>query len=147
MRAVGSGAGGASGRLVDRHGPDPVNLACLLGVLASAAVLLAGARGGPLGPAALVVGTLLLDVAMQFGMVASQARVYAVRPDALSRLKTAYMTCSYLGGSAGSWLGVRLWGRAGWWGVCALLAALAALALGRHLLAVRGKVEPAPLRQ
>ncbi|MET8625114.1 hypothetical protein ABZW30_15395 [Kitasatospora sp. NPDC004669] len=63
-----------AGRLVDRHGPDRVNLVCLLGVLASAAVLLPGARGGPSGLAALALGTLLLDVAMQCGMVASQAR-------------------------------------------------------------------------
>ncbi|MGW2376682.1 MFS transporter [Kitasatospora sp. NPDC001683] len=126
-----------AGRLVDRHGPDPVNLVCLLGALASAAVLLPGAAGGPLGLAALVLGTLLLDVAMQCGMVASQARVYAVRPEALGRLKTAYMTCAYLGGSAGSWLGVRIWVLAGWWGVCTLLALLATLALARHLLAAR----------
>ncbi|WBP84441.1 MFS transporter [Kitasatospora cathayae] len=126
-----------AGRLVDRHGPDPVNLVCLLGALASAAVLLPGAAGGPLGLAALVLGTLLLDVAMQCGMVASQARVYAVRPEALGRLKTAYMTCAYLGGSAGSWLGVRIWVLAGWWGVCTLLALLATLALARHLLATR----------
>ncbi|MET9254855.1 hypothetical protein [Streptomyces sp. NPDC003717] len=38
-----------AGRLVDRHGPDPVNLACLLGVLVSAVVLAVGARGGVLG--------------------------------------------------------------------------------------------------
>lgn len=126
-----------AGRLVDRHGPDPVNLVCLLGVFGSAPVLALGARGGPLGLAALVLGTLLLDVAMQCGMVAGQARAYAVRPDAPGRVKTAYMTCGYLGGSAGSWLGVRVWGRAGWWGVCALLALLAAVALGRHLSTVR----------
>ncbi|MBD3003605.1 MFS transporter [Streptomyces sp. 5-10] len=122
-----------AGRLVDRRGPDPVNLICLLGVLLSAAVLAAGALGGTPGLVALTVGTLLLDVAMQSGMVANQARVYALRPDARSRLNTAYMTCAYLGGSAGSWLGVRAWGRAGWWGVCALVALLTALALVRHL--------------
>ncbi|WP_413105064.1 MFS transporter [Streptomyces sp. Inha503] len=122
-----------AGRLVDRRGPDPVNLVCLLGVLLSAAVLALGALGGTPGLAALTVGTLLLDVAMQSGMVANQARVYALRPDARSRLNTAYMTCAYLGGSAGSWLGVRAWGRAGWWGVCALVAVLAVLALVRHL--------------
>ncbi|MEU9044946.1 MULTISPECIES: MFS transporter [unclassified Kitasatospora] len=127
-----------AGRLVDRHGPDPVNLVCLLGVLVSAAVLTAGGRGGPLGLAALTVGTLLLDVAMQCGMVASQTRVNALRPKARGRLRTAYMTCAYLGGSAGSWLGVRVWNRTGWWGVCTLLAALATLALARHLAAVRG---------
>ncbi len=121
-----------AGRLVDRRGPDPVNLVCLLGVLLSTAVLALGALGGTPGLAALTVGTLLLDVAMQSGMVANQARVYALRPDARSRLNTAYMTCAYLGGSAGSWLGVRAWGRAGWWGVCALVAVLAVLALVRH---------------
>jgi predicted MFS family arabinose efflux permease len=66
-------------------------------------------------------------------MVANQARVYALRPEARGRLNTAYMTCAYLGGSAGSWLGVRVWERAGWGGVCALVAFLAALALARHL--------------
>ncbi|WP_432589269.1 MFS transporter [Streptomyces sp. HD1123-B1] len=126
-----------AGRLVDRHGPDPVNLICLLGVLVAAAVLAVGARGGTTGLAALTLGTLLLDVAMQSGMVANQARVYALRPDARNRLNTAYMTCAYLGGSAGSWLGVRAWGRTGWAGVCVLVALLATVALIRHLLAPR----------
>ncbi|MFI9228082.1 MFS transporter [Streptomyces rimosus] len=124
------------GRLVDRFGPDPVNTVCLAAVPVSAAILAAGARGGALGLATLVLGTLLLDVAMQSGMVANQARVYALRPDARSRLNTAYMTCAYLGGSAGSWLGARVWSRAGWWGVCALAAGLAAVALVRHLRAL-----------
>ncbi|MEU9305412.1 MFS transporter [Streptomyces sp. NPDC048269] len=127
-----------AGRLVDRRGPDQVNLVCILGVLLSAAVLAPGAWGGAPGLAALVVGTLLLDVAMQSGMVANHARVYALRPDARSRLNTAYMTCAYLGGSAGSWGGVRVYGRAGWHGVCALVAVLAALALVRHLVALYG---------
>jgi len=128
-----------AGRLVDRHGPDPINLVCMLAVLVSAAVLAAGAAGGALGLTALVVGILLLDIAMQSGMVANQARVYALRPDARSRLNTAYMTCAYLGGSTGSWLGVHTYGQARWWGVCALVALLAALALARHLVALYGR--------
>ncbi|WP_456156646.1 MFS transporter [Streptomyces niveus] len=128
-----------AGRLVDRRGPDPVNLVCLLGVVLSAALLVPGDLGGTRGLAALVVGTLLLDVAMQSGMVANQARVLALRPDARSRLNTAYMTCSYLGGSAGSWLGVGVYGRAGWRGVCGLVALLAVLALVRHLLTPYGR--------
>ncbi|WP_328710236.1 MFS transporter [Microbispora hainanensis] len=131
-----------AGRMVDRVGPDPVNLVCMLGVLVSAAVLAAGSLGGAAGLAALTLGTLVLDVAMQCGMVANQARVYAVRPDARGRLNTAYMTCAYLGGSAGSWLGVRVWSVAGWRGVCALLALLAALALTRHLLSLRRRATP-----
>ncbi len=125
-----------AGRLVDRKGSDPVNLVCMLGVLVSAAVLAEGARGGAPGLVALVLGTLLLDVAMQSGMVANQARVFALSPDARSRLNTAYMTCAYLGGSGGSWAGLRVYGRAGWRGVCALVAILAALALVRHFVAL-----------
>ncbi|MCG6494428.1 MFS transporter [Kitasatospora sp. A2-31] len=123
-----------AGRLVDRHGPDPVNLVCLVGVLISAVLLVPGALGGPLGLTALTVGTLLLDVAMQCGMVANQARVQALGREAHGRLRTAYMTCAYLGGSAGSWLGARIWTQAGWWAVCALLALLAVLALTHHLV-------------
>ncbi|MEU0068675.1 MFS transporter [Streptomyces sp. NPDC006332] len=134
-----------AGRLVDRHGPDPVNLICMLTVLVSAAVLAAGAWGGVPGLTALVVGTLLLDLAMQSGMVANQARVYALRPDARSRLNTAYMTCAYLGGSAGSWLAVRAYGQVGWWGVCALVALLTALALACHVVELRSR-RPAATR-
>lgn len=85
--------------------------------------------------AALVAGTLLLDVAMQSAMVANKARGFALRPDALGRLNTAFMTCAYLGGSAGSWAGVRTYGRAGWPGVCGLVAFLALIALVRRLTA------------
>ncbi|MFI8338682.1 hypothetical protein ACIF8W_01135 [Streptomyces sp. NPDC085639] len=49
------------------------------------------------------------------------------------------MTCVDLGGSGGSWLGVRIYGRAGWPGVCALVAGLAAVALARHLVALSGR--------
>ncbi|GAA4622060.1 MFS transporter [Actinoallomurus vinaceus] len=131
-----------AGRLVDRRGPGPVNLICLLGALTAAGVLLPGASGGAPGLAALTAGTLLLDVAMQSGMVANQARIFALRPDARSRLNTAYMTCAYLGGSAGSWLGTRAYEHAGWPGVCALAAALTALALARHVLTPPGRRPP-----
>ncbi len=126
-----------AGRQVDRRGPGPVNLVCFLAVVAASLVLMPGGRGGSLGLAALALGSLLLDVAMQSGMVANQVRVYGLRPDARSRLTTAYMTCAYLGGAAGSWLGARAYALSGWTGVCALTAALAALGLTRHLLGWR----------
>ncbi|WP_406210252.1 MFS transporter [Kitasatospora sp. NBC_01560] len=131
-----------AGRLVDRRGSDPVNLVCLLGTLGAAGVLAAGGGGGTRGLAVLALGTLLLDVAMQSGMIANKTRVYELRPDARSRLNTAYMSGGYLGGSVGSWLGVRAYGRAGWPAVCALVALLAALALARHLTAHRRRRRP-----
>ncbi|MFD9128111.1 MFS transporter [Kitasatospora sp. NPDC059571] len=125
----------AAGRRIDRSGPDRVNLACMLGAVAAAALLLTGLLGGAAGLVGLGAGMLLLDVAMQSGQVANQSRIFALRPDARARLNTAYMTCAFLGGSVGSWLGVRAYGALGWGGVCALVALLAGLALVRHLLA------------
>ncbi|WP_243716386.1 MFS transporter [Actinomadura darangshiensis] len=123
-----------AGRQVDRRGSDPVSLVAILGTLASAGVLAFGTLGGAAGLVALGAGTLLLDVAMQSGMIANQARIFALRPDARSRINTAYMTCAFLGGSTGSWLGATAYTRSGWTGLCALVAFLAVLALARHLL-------------
>jgi predicted MFS family arabinose efflux permease len=121
------------GRVIDRRGPEMVSTVCIIGAAASAAVLAVGQRGGVAGLAALILGMLMLDVAMQCGQVANQSRIFALRPEFRSRLNTAYMTCAFLGGSAGSLLGVRAYLRFGWTGVCALVAVLAALAFARHL--------------
>jgi predicted MFS family arabinose efflux permease len=110
-----------AGRLVDRYGPDLVNLVCAGGVVLSAGLLAVGSLP------ALGLGTLVLDVSMQSGMTANQVRIYALSSDARSRLNTAYMTCAYSGGAAGSWVGVRCYTAFGWAGVCALLAVLAAI--------------------
>ncbi|MGV9885202.1 MFS transporter [Streptomyces sp. NPDC003006] len=123
-----------AGRQVDRRGSDAVNLVCIVAVLVAAGLLVLGDLGGAAGLIALAVGSLVLDVAMQSGMVANQMRIFALSDEARSRLNTAYMTCAYLGGSVGSWLGTRAYGAFGWPGVCGLVAVLAALALVRHLL-------------
>jgi predicted MFS family arabinose efflux permease len=123
-----------AGRVIDRRGPDVVNTACIAGVTLSAAVLALGALGGAAGIVALTIGMLILDVAMQSGQVANQARVFAIHPEMRSRLNTAYMTCAFLGGSVGSWLGVRAYLSFGWTGVCILVAILAVVAFARHLV-------------
>jgi predicted MFS family arabinose efflux permease len=125
-----------AGRIVDRRGSDPVNLVCLLAVIGSAAVLAAGGSGGIGGLVALVLGTLVLDVAMQCGMVANSIRMYALSDTRRGRLNTAYMTCAYVGGAMGSWLGVRAYVQFGWRGVCGLVALMASVALARHLTRV-----------
>lgn len=113
-----------AGRQVDRRGPDVVNLVCAAGVIVSALVL-GPASTGALLP--LILGTLLLDVAMQSGMTANQVRIYALSSSSRSRLNTAYMTCAYFGGAAGSWLGLRCYATFGWVGVCGLLVVLASV--------------------
>ncbi|MGW2864459.1 MFS transporter [Streptomyces sp. NPDC001205] len=135
----------AAGRWVDRHGADRVNLWCILATLAAAAVLAAGTTGSWTGLAALAAGLLLLDIAVQCSQVANQARIFSLRPEARSRLNTAYMTCSFLGGSAGSWLGIRAYAQLGWLGVCALMGVLALLALALYFAGRRQPIRDAAL--
>jgi predicted MFS family arabinose efflux permease len=80
---------------------------------------------------------------VQCGQVANQARIFALNPQLRSRLNTAYMTCAFLGGSVGSWLGVRAYADFGWGGVCALVAVLAVIALARHLRYLARRQRPA----
>lgn len=126
-----------AGRWVDRYGADRVNLWCIATALIAAAVLVAGSLGGVAGWVALAAGLLLIDIAVQCGQVANQTRIFALRPEAHSRLNTGYMTCAFLGGSAGSWLGARAYTQFGWTAVCVLIAlavtgSLAAYLLGGH---------------
>lgn len=116
-----------------------MNLWCVLAALASAAVLTAGSLGGAVGLVAPAAGLLLLDVAVQCGQVSNQTRIFALRPEARSRLNTGYMTCAFLGGSAGPWLGTRAYVQLGWGAVCALIAMGALLALAAYLAGRRGR--------
>lgn len=120
------------GRAVDRHGPGPLLLACV-GIMATgAAVLTLAMVGGAPGLIGLAAGLLLLELGIQCGHIANQTRVFSLRPEARSRLNTAFMTCAFLGGSTGSWVGVRAYSAFGWLGVCALVATLALAALALH---------------
>jgi predicted MFS family arabinose efflux permease len=131
-----------AGRMADRRGPDRVNTVALVGSVAVLPMLAAASLGGAAGLVALVLATLQLDVAMQCGMVANVARFYAVRPEARNRMSSAYMTCAYLGGSAGSLLGTVAYAAAGWHAVAAFVALAPAPALVLHLR----RVAVAPLR-
>ena len=127
-----------AGRLTDRHGPDLTNVICTTAVIGAAALLALGAGGEV---AWLIAGTLVLDVAMQSGMVANQVRIYAISDSARSRLNTAYMTCAYTGGAVGSWLGLRCYASFGWLSVCALVGVLAVIPL-THLTVSRSRRAP-----
>ncbi|GLK99269.1 MFS transporter [Dactylosporangium matsuzakiense] len=131
----------AAGRRVDRTGPDAVNRLCFAGALAAAAVLAIGYLGGVGGLVGLGAGMLLLDVAVQSGQVANQARIFRLPGGLRARRNTAYMTCAFLGGSAGSWIGTRASAGFGWGGVVVLIALAAAIALAGQALTARRRVE------
>jgi len=90
---------------------------------------------------------LLLDIAVQCGQAANQARIFALRGEVRARLNTAYMTCPFLGASAGSWVGVRAYTAIGWLGISALVALAAAVALLRHQLSSMSMPPRSPTRQ
>lgn len=79
--------------------------------------------------AALLVGVLLLDLAVQTVHVGNLNAIYALRPQARNRINAGYMTCYFIGGAGGSSLAACLYSRAGWFGIVAAAVCLAALGI------------------
>lgn len=123
--AAGALAASRAGRLSDRGLGRRVTGGGLLLLLLSWLVLLLA----PVSLAALVVGVLALDVAVQAVHIDNQSTIYRLDEGARSRITAAYMTCYFIGGAAGSALGTLAWTRSGWTGVCGVGIALAVVAL------------------
>ncbi|MEF3305586.1 MFS transporter [Paenibacillus sp. GYB003] len=79
--------------------------------------------------AALIIGVVMLDLAVQAVHVANQSLILASRPEARSRLTAAYMIFYSIGSAAGSIASTGMYAYAGWGGVCLLGAAVSAAAL------------------
>jgi predicted MFS family arabinose efflux permease len=122
-----AGALGAqlAGRLADRgwaHAAVGVFLA--LTALSFVAVAL-----GATSLVALAVGLILFDLGVQGTHISNQTIVYALRPEARSRLNSAYMTLYFLGGATGSGLSALVYATHGWLGVSVLGAAFPTVGL------------------
>ncbi|MER7471386.1 MFS transporter [Micromonospora sp. NPDC000018] len=125
----------AAGRRIDRHGPFPVIGAAILTATTGIAILaFAGTT-----VTGLVLGTLALTAGMQAAQIANQARIFADRPDARSRVNTIYMTAAFVGGSLGSAAGTTAYHHHGWAGLCIANAALLVVAAAGHLHAVAAR--------
>ncbi|MFK0291667.1 MFS transporter [Streptomyces sp. NPDC090442] len=127
--AAGSLAASMAGRLADRGLAHRVTGTGTVLLLASWALLAAGGTGGGWSLAALLIGVIALDLAVQAVHVSNQNLIYAVRPEARNRLNSAYMTSYFAGGALGSALTSWVWVTAGWGGVCTLGATLAGAAV------------------
>ena len=101
------------------------------GVLAGWGLLALGAQS----LAALVAGIVILDLGVQATQILNQSVIFRLRPEARSRLNTAYMTCYFAGAVSGSAGGSFAWEQGGWGAVSA--AGAVAAALGLALTAVR----------
>lgn len=122
--AAGAAAAPLAGRVADRGWTTPATGTAL--VVGAAAMALAGLGADHL--VLLVLAAVLLDAAVQFTLVTGQQTLYAVRPDARSRMNTVYIASFFLGGAAGSALAGVVYTGYGWSGVAVLGAALPAAA-------------------
>jgi predicted MFS family arabinose efflux permease len=116
-----AGVAGASaativGRLADRgHGALATTLTSLL--MAVSFGLLYLFRHSTIG---LIVAIVVLDLGVQGVHITNQHAIYALSPDARSRLTTAYMVAYFAGGAVLSAVTSALYSSAGWGGVCVI---------------------------
>jgi predicted MFS family arabinose efflux permease len=113
-----------AGKIADRRGPADLILA---GAFFTLVAWQTFATFGSL--AGLVVGVIVLDFGEQGALISNQNVIYALRPDARNRLNTIFMGGMFVGGAIGAAGAVLFWDTAGWYAVCGLGAALAAIAL------------------
>lgn len=125
-----------AGRLADRGWAHRATGSFLLCVAGGWAALWAGGES----IAALIVGLVLVDLGMQGQHITNQSILYALRPEARSRLTTLYMTGNFAVGAVASATSGLAWSAGGWDAVCGLGGGLAILGclvwLDEHVRAV-----------
>jgi cyanate permease len=77
----------------------------------------------------LLAGIVVLDLGVQGLHISNQSTIYALAPEARSRLTTAYMVAYFTGGAVLSALTASLYAADGWAGVCVVGGATALAAL------------------
>ena len=122
-----SGAASASiaGRVADKGHTRSATGIFLLSVFISFLLMLYG--GTSLIP--LIIGIIIFDFAAQGNHILNQSEIYKLKPEARSRLTTAYVTSFFLGGSIGSATSAITFSKYGWIGVCILGGAYSLIAI------------------
>ncbi|WP_328548776.1 MFS transporter [Streptomyces platensis] len=137
--AAGALAATVAGRLNDR-GLSGRTTGIALTLLAASWLPLAFTRSSLW---ALFVGVILLDLAVQAVHVTNQTLIYALHPDAGSRLIGGYMVFYSIGSATGAIAATSLYAVAGWGAVCALGAAFSCLGLVLWAFTRHGIADPA----
>ena len=114
--AAGVLAANLAGKLADSSRVGATTVVAGMAVVASFGVLWAGRTS----VAALIVGIIVLDIGTQGMQITNQAVIYGLRPDARSRINSAYMVCYFAGGALGSLASGAVYAADGWAGVCLL---------------------------
>jgi predicted MFS family arabinose efflux permease len=136
--AAGALAAPLAGRSADKRGPRAV-ISLSIVLVAIAFVIFGLSATSLIG---LVAGVIILDIGVQAAQISNQSRIYALKPEARSRINTVYMVCYFIGGAAGSAVGALAWRSFGWTGVSAVGFAFALIAAARHLPQRAGEAAP-----
>lgn len=127
-----AGALGASlaGRLSGRVAPGHIAAggALLMAVTFAALALF------PQSLIAIVIGTLVFDVGVQAALVSHQTIIYALAPEARSRINAVFMTTLFIGMSLGAYGASLAWSSGRWTGLMAFCTAAALVALGLRVM-------------
>jgi predicted MFS family arabinose efflux permease len=133
LGVVGILAAPISGHFADRRGPHAVVIMGAL--LALLSWIPFGIWNTLVG---LIVGVMILDFGVQSAVVSNQHKIYALRPEARSRLNTIFMSVLFIGGAVGSAGASTIYHIAGWFPVCLFGAGMVSIAV---TLQVNGKDE------
>jgi predicted MFS family arabinose efflux permease len=122
---AGALAATGAGRLADRGHGRHATWATAFVLIAAWPILYAGKTSALW----LIVGIAVLDLGVQGIHISNQSAIYALAPEARSRLTTAYMVSYFLGGAALSAISSVVYASDGWDGVCVVGATTGLLAL------------------
>lgn len=139
--AVGALSANLAGRLADQGRARATTLVGAVTLVASWLFVAAGQRsdgGAWWHLAALIVGVVVLDAAVQAMQVTNQSEIYSVRPEARGRITAACITSYFIGGAMGSAVSAWVWGMGGWTAVSLLGAGFSLALLLAVLVGERG---------
>lgn len=121
---AGATAASVAGRLADRGSSGLTTFAAIVLLIVSWLPIWWGRHSVLL----LIAGLVLADLGVQSLHITNQSEIYRLRPEARSRLTSAYMSCFFIGGVVGSSVSALVYAKAGWTGVCSIGAAFGLLA-------------------
>ncbi len=99
------------GKRADAGGKPKRSLLITLSLVLASILIL---KVFPFSVIALSVAVILLDVGVQATQVTNIALIYSLDTKANSRINTVYMTCYFIGGATGAFVGLLCWKLGGW---------------------------------
>lgn len=129
LGVAGAMTASAAGHFADRGHANTMTLTTSAVMLVSWVPIVLGRHS----LAALIVGIVILDFAVQGLHITNQSLIYRLRPEARSRITSAYMSLYFVGGVVGSVAASAAYSSGGWAATSAVGAAFGALTVGLWL--------------